>query len=112
MDVNASVDAAAASATTAGESANRAQTLVNQYRGMTAEAVTLASGAEATATFTPGTSKLTLGIPRGDTVVGLTHVSSFRLDPDTGHLRLVVVTSSDITDGYIDDRGNLVISVN
>ena len=89
-----------------------AQTLVNQYRGMTAEAVTLASGAEATATFTPGTSKLTLGIPRGDTVVGLTHVSSFRLDPDTGHLRLVVVTSSDITDGYIDDRGNLVISVN
>ena len=112
VDVNASVDAAAASATTAGESANRAQTLVNLYRGMTAESVTLAAGAEATATFNPGTSNLTLGIPRGDTVVGLTNVSSFRLVPDTGHLRFVVVTSSDITDGYIDDRGNLVISVN
>ena len=78
---------------------------------MTAEAVTLASGADATATFDPGNSKLTLGIPRGDTVVGLTNVSSFRLDPDTGHLRFMVVTSSDITDGYIDDRGNLIISV-
>lgn len=79
---------------------------------MTAEAVTLAPGAEATATFHPGTEKLTLGIPRGDTVVGLTHVSGFELDADTGHLEFVVVASSDITDGYIDDRGNLVISVN
>ena len=112
VDVNASVDAAADSATTAGKSADKAQGLVNQYRGMTAEAVTLASGAEATATFHPGTEKLTLGIPRGDTVVGLAHVSGFELDADTGHLEFVVVTSSDITDGYIDDRGNLVISVN
>ena len=107
VDVNASVDAAAA-----GKSADKAQGLVNQYRGMTAEAVTLAPGAEATATFHPGTEKLTLGIPRGDTVVGLTHVSGFELDADTGHLEFVVVASSDITDGYIDDRGNLVISVN
>lgn len=112
VDVNASVDAAAASATAAGKSADKAQGLVNQYRGMTAEAVTLAPGAEATATFHPGTEKLTLGIPRGDTVVGLTHVSGFELDADTGHLEFVVVASSDITDGYIDDRGNLVISVN
>ena len=111
-DVNASGDAAAASATAAGKSADKAQGLVNQYRGMTAEAVTLAPGAEATATFHPGTEKLTLGIPRGDTVVGLTHVSGFELDADTGHLEFVVVASSDITDGYIDDRGNLVISVN
>ena len=99
VDVNASVDAAAASATAAGKSADKAQGLVNQYRGMTA-------------TFHPGTEKLTLGIPRGDTVVGLTHVSGFELDADTGHLEFVVVASSDITDGYIDDRGNLVISVN
>ena len=112
VDVNASVDAAAASATAAGKSADKAQGLVNQYRGMTAEAVTLAPGAEATATFPPGTEKRTLGIPRGDTVVGLTHVSGFELDADTGHLEFVVVASSDITDGYIDDRGNLVISVN
>lgn len=56
VDVNGSVEAAAASATAAGESANRAQSLVNQYREMTAEAVTLASGADATATFDPGNS--------------------------------------------------------
>lgn len=111
VDVNASVDAAAASATAAEKSADKAQDLVDQYRGMTAEAVTLAPGAKATATFNAATEKLTLGIPRGDTVVGLTHVSSFELDPETGHLGFVVVTSSDITDGYIDDRGNLVLSV-
>ena len=111
VDVNASVNAAAASATAAGKSADKAQGLVNQYRSMTAEAVTLAPGAEATATFNPADEKLTLGIPRGDTVVGLTNVSSFRLDPDSGHLSFMVVTSSDITDGYIDGRGNLVISV-
>lgn len=49
VDGNASVNAAAALAIAAEKSVDKVESLVNQYRGITAETVTLAPRAEATA---------------------------------------------------------------
>lgn len=61
----AAAQSAAASSGTASDAATRAETAAGQIIGMTAEAVTLAPGSAATATFHDGL--LTLGIPAGET---------------------------------------------
>lgn len=61
----AAAQSAAASSGTASDAAVRAEAAAGQITGMTAEAVTLAPGSAATASFLDGL--LTLGIPAGET---------------------------------------------
>lgn len=61
----AAAQSAATSSDMASDAATRAETAAGQITGMTAEAVTLAPGSAATATFLDGL--LTLGIPAGET---------------------------------------------